>query len=178
MPQALTCEKCRGEMAATKARRFSPGLALIGYTLWVPALLVMLGTGGCSLLALKSASDSLGDALETAKVDIRERLQQIEGLPPEVTAQLESGHLHEVLGMLDKLDLPPEMRKEVRAAIAEGGRPVTGATWEGAATAGLGGCALVALYALLVPLFVVGLVLTTKRRVWQCASCGFIFDRA
>jgi hypothetical protein len=40
------------------------------------------------------------------------------------------------------------------------------------------GAAFVAIcYFILVPALIVGFLLTLKKKVWKCASCGFLFER-
>lgn len=102
---SLACEKCKARpMLATKVRRYSPALVVIGYTMWVPvALFFLLVTLGSFMASRSLGSSNLG---------------------------------------------APE------------------------------GCVMVGLYAVCLPLLIVGLLLTRRKRVWRCASCGYIFDRA
>ena len=102
--QTPGCEKCgTAAMAATKVRRFSPALVVIGYTMWVPVALFFLVTLGSFMASGSLGSSNLG---------------------------------------------APE------------------------------GCVMVGLYAVCLPLLVVGLLLTRRKPVWRCSNCGYIFDRA
>lgn len=103
--KAPGCEKCgTPSMAATKVRRYSPALVVIGYTMWVPvALFFFFVTLGSFMASGAIGSSNLG---------------------------------------------APE------------------------------GCIMVGLYAVCLPLLVVGLLLTRRKRVWRCLNCAYIFDRA
>jgi hypothetical protein len=59
---APACEKCGARpMTATKVRRFSPALVAIGYTLWVPVvLLFLLITLGSFVAGAPSGGSNLG----------------------------------------------------------------------------------------------------------------------
>ena len=47
----------------------------------------------------------------------------------------------------------------------------------GTATTGIGGCGLLGAYFFLVPVLIVGFVLTLTKKVWRCGTCAYVFDR-
>jgi hypothetical protein len=172
----LSCEKCHaGAMIRTRVSKFSTALVLIGYTLWIPALLLLLGTTACTILTMGAGTARTAKVALDAKREAIEKLGKIENLPPIVLTEFERD---------DKVQdstlssLPDEQRTEVSSIVISYSGQIAGAAIGGTAAAGIGGCALVTVYVFCVPLFIIGLVLTLKKNIWQCPACGYVFDRA
>jgi hypothetical protein len=180
-PQIL-CEKCRaGYMYSAKVNRFSDGLRVIGFTLWIPSLLIMLGATAFYLMAIASTSTATvaGAASEIRPLD--DRLEHVAGLSESFIDRAKDGVIEDADWNLVADDAKERTRaivaeyeadKAARAVMAAGGAAGT------AAAIGVGGCGLVLTYLILVPLFIVGLVLLMKKSVWCCANCRYIYDRA
>lgn len=45
------------------------------------------------------------------------------------------------------------------------------------AAVGIAGVAILAVYAVAIPALIVGLLLTRRRSIWRCSSCGYAYDR-
>jgi hypothetical protein len=173
---AIPCEKChQGQMQATKIRRFSGGLVFVGYTLWIPALLIMLMTGACTLFSFGVGSSSTMRVADEAKQRATTALHKVHGVTPEMISEfVEKSTLSEAF--LRKLNTPD--RREVNIILSTYGSSVSGAAFGGTAAAGIGLAFLLVVYIFCIPLFIVGLLLTLKKRVWRCPTCGYVFERA
>lgn len=181
-PQIL-CEKCRaGYMYSAKVPRFSEGLRLIGFTLWIPSLLLL---GLATLLYLMTLAGAGTATVAGAATEItpplHDRLESVAGLSPSFIEAAKDGRIEEK----DWAMVPDKAREHARKIVSEyeseqiargivGAGGVIGTT----ALAGVGGCGLVLTYFVLLPLFIVGLVLIMKKSVWCCPSCRYIYDRA
>lgn len=172
---SLTCEKCSGQMATDRIRRFSPGLVVIGYTLWIPALLLLLGASACGVLVVGSTTSTAGQQVTEAERTALERLRSIEGLPPAVVGEFERTKRVDQ-STLDTLDAA--QRGQVEAAVSSYDATLVGSGIGSGMAMGGSMLAVGAAYVLGIPFFIIGLVLTLKKNVWHCGQCGYVFDRA
>lgn len=175
--ETLACEKCRGGiMAPRRIRRFSSALVFIGYTLWVPAALFLALVTYTTIVV--STSDVSSRTAERESDRARDRayedLKAI-GLSPQMILEFtSSGDISDS----NIETLIPSERWRVRDALRNYKSSVAASNSGSAIAAGIGGCSVVAAYIVGIPFFIVGLLLTLHKSVWECASCGYVFDRA
>lgn len=162
-------------MARAKIRRFSPGLVAIGYTVWIPALLLVLGVTGCAMLMTRSSANTMHELLEKDRARLVTELQAIDGMPEAVVEEARStGHLKpETISAL-----PERPRRQAERLTGLHGAGITGAAVGTGAVTAVSGCGVVLAYVAGIPLFIIGLVLTMRRSVWKCQACGSIAERA
>jgi hypothetical protein len=173
---AISCEKChQGQMQATKVRRMSGGLVFVGYALWIPALLVMLLTGACTVAGLGAGGVGAGQTVSAAKQRATTELHKIDGITPDMISEfVEKSTLSEAsLRQLNTFD-----RRDAQAVLSTFYSSVGGSAIGGTIAAGVGMIFVGLIYVLCIPLFIVGLLLTLKKRVWRCPTCGYVFERA
>lgn len=178
----IPCEKCKtGTMWSTKVPKYSEGLRLIGFTLWVPSILLLAGATVIFAITIITAGTATTTTALGDLKPLHARLEQVSGLSPSFIEAARDGTITDEEWNLVADDAKPRAREvveqydaevRVRSAATAGGVIGTGLV------TGVGGCGLVVIYFILVPLFIIGLVLTTKRSVWKCTQCGYVYDRA
>lgn len=173
----ITCEKCKvGGMYPTTTARFSSALRLIGYTLLIPSVLLLLLTSGCAVVSCSSVAKTAAGQVTSSMDELRADLAAIEGL----TEAQRNAIMDSEPANRDRVMAPltEEQRARVESAYLSLAAKGTGAAL-GTAGAGLIGTVFfVAAYVVLIPLLIVGFVLTLTKKVWQCNRCGFYYDRA
>jgi hypothetical protein len=73
--------------------------------------------------------------------------------------------------------LSEDQRKALESATSGYAGQLAGAGIGGAAVTGIAGIVMIVAYIVLLPLFIIGLLLTLKKKVWRCPACGYVFDR-
>lgn len=173
---SLTCEKCKsGTMESTKVRRFSSGLVFIGFTLWVPCLLILLVATGSAMFMGGAGTVAMTETMKKSKQEAVASLQKIDGLPASIIAEFDQ---HGTIEQSVLNALPADKRARVDSITSLYSASLVGAGLGGAAATGIGGCGVMLVYFFCVPGFIVGLVLTLKKKVWRCHTCGYIFERS
>jgi hypothetical protein len=162
-------------MAATRVPKFSSVLRIIGFTLWIPALLLLAGSTVMVCATMGAGSSAAGEVMTRARNEGANRLRGVRQMPEAVVDDFkEDGQVAEtVLVTLDETQ-----RQAVRTEMTTYSATAAGSAIGSGAVAGVGGCGLIGLYFVLVPTMIVGFVLTLKKNVWKCGTCGYIFDRA
>lgn len=178
VPQTLTpiaCDKCHaGTMAAKRISRFSKALVFIGYTLWVPAALFLALVTVATIMVSTDGSRADDAVADRARDRAYENLKEI-GLSPQMVSEFTSSgdisdsHIETLI---------PSERRQVRDVLLNYRSTVAASKSGSAIAAGVGGCSMVVAYIIGIPFFVVGLLLTLRKNVWECGSCGYVFDRA
>jgi|BarGraNGADG00212_1021973.scaffolds.fasta_scaffold00114_7 hypothetical protein len=172
----IPCEKCHGgTMTRTKIRRFSPGLVVVGYTVWVPALLLLLGVTGCAVFMTGASGKAMTDQMQKDRATFVSDLQQVEGLPP---AALDEARTAGFIKVETIKALPEPLRGRVERLNSARVAGMAGTALGTGAVTAASGCGAVLAYVAGIPLFVLGLVLTMRRSVWRCQACGSISERA
>jgi hypothetical protein len=172
----VACEKCKtGVMARTKIRRFSPALVIIGYTLWIPALLLLISTTACTACLTLAPTVAVPGSFVAAQTEALKDLRAIPDLPPAVIAEFDRS---QTVSEPTLKSLPQEQALRVSSIVSTYHAKALGAGMAPLAGLGCGGCGMTVVYILGLPLFIVGLLLTLKKRVWRCGVCGFVFERA
>jgi hypothetical protein len=161
-------------MSPRRVQRFSPALVVIGYLLWIPTLFILLGVTGCTVLTMGASGVGSVSGMDTAKQAVVKQL---------IDDKVDAAAVDEFRRTSDVsaptlARLPPEQRTAVEAAITAHRIMIGGGTVATAAVTGFGLLFLVVAWAGGVPFFIVGLILTLKRNVWQCSACQYIYDRA
>lgn len=171
----LVCEKCNGSMAQTRVRRLSGVLVAIGYTLVIPSLLVLLAVTLFFFLGAASTPSAMGSMDSVATSNAVVQLHSIDGVSAEFIALFQTNHW---LATKKADDLQEPAKSKVLDVVRsfQGHKLATGAATGVIAVVGIG--VLVATYFFLIPVLIIGFLLTLKKRVWRCRNCGFIFDRA
>lgn len=175
----IVCEKCKGgNMAATTTARFSPALRFIGYTLLIPSLLLLLLTSGCAVVSCGSVAGTAVEQTNSATRELRDELAAIEGLTAAQREALLSSEGTAEAQEAAKAGLSDEQRQKVDQAYMSLAAKGAGAALGTGAVGLIGTFFFVAAYVVLIPLLIVGFVLTLTKKVWKCASCGYFYDRA
>jgi len=174
MPE-MQCEKCGStDLRKKKVFRLSGCLAAIGYTLWVPAVVILLIAILLSV-GLVGAAGEVGTQIEEeTRAEAVAALRQIEGVPPTVVASFQEDGIIEQ-AELDSL--PNGVRQQVRSVLVDHdlGKAAEGV---GAAVGvAAGGVLVTVMYVYSLPALIVGLLLTLKKKVWRCQECGYSFER-
>jgi len=172
----MVCEKCNtGKMARDKIYRLSGCLVTIGYTLWVPAVLVLIVTLAFTVFGVSATSTAASTTRDTAKKAALERLKNIPNIAQEVSREFEStGQIDQQT--MSKLD--EEQRHKVEEISTEYHANIAGTAIAAMGTGCVGGSVALLVYIAGIPAFIVGFLLTLRRSVWRCAQCAFVFDRA
>lgn len=175
-PVCLTCEKCQVPgMKATKIPRFAGVARLLGFGLIVPSLLGMLLVGGCWMLTMGSAA-ARSDLGPRARERALSALRAIPNLPSPIVTDFER-HGRIVADDVVRA-LPASQREAVSDAMADYTTALATDAVANVAVGGIGFAILVATCFFGIPSFLIGVLLVSRRRVWRCARCGFVFDRA
>jgi len=172
----MNCEKCNvGQMVRDRVFRLSGCVVGIGYTLWVPALLVLLFAIVLTVIGTASTTAAGSTALDTSKKQALARLKQVPNIPAEAITEFEKG------GRLSEqtlASLPPEQRFKVNEIQTTYSAGVAGAALGTMGAGCIGGSITLLLYIASIPTLIVGFLLTLRKNIWRCQQCGFIFDRA
>ena len=81
----MNCEKCgKGEMVPGKVYRLGGCLVVIGYTLWLPAVLLLILTTIFAFVGTKATGEAFEGQMEKAKVEAIGDLEEIYELPEAV----------------------------------------------------------------------------------------------
>jgi hypothetical protein len=162
-------------MHAAKIPRMSPGLQFIGYTLWIPALLMMILGAGCGFVAGSAVRSASSNSSETVRRGTAESLSKIATIPRD---QIDA---FQQTGRFDRAGLsalPESDRIRAEATLEAYDMSATASGIGTGIAGGLFGIGIVAIYVVCLPLFIVGLLLTLHKKVWKCPVCGYVFDRA
>jgi len=172
----ISCEKCKtGQMGATRVPRFSSTLRVIGFTLWIPAVLFLAGSTVMVCVTTEAGSKAAVEQSTKTRHEGANRLQGIGQMPDSVVEDFrEDGRVEETV----LVTLSAGQRDAVRREMSSYGAALVRSTLGTGAVGAVGGCGLLALCFVLVPTMIIGFVLTLKKNVWQCGNCGYIFDRA
>lgn len=173
---AIACEKCRtGAMAATRVARFSPTLRIIGLTLWIPAILLLAGSTLMVCVSMGVSGSTATEMQAKARNEGANRLQNVRLMDDAIVEDFrKDGKVDEVV----LVTLSGDHQRAVRQEMSTYSATVAGSALGTGAVAGVGGCGLIGAYFILVPVMVLGFVLTLKKSVWRCGNCGYIYDRA
>jgi hypothetical protein len=162
-------------MVRDRVFRLSGCVVGIGYTLWVPALLVLLFAIVLTVIGTASTTAAGSTALDTSKKQALARLKQVPNIPAEAITEFEKG------GRLSEqtlASLPPEQRFKVNEIQTTYSAGVAGAALGTMGAGCIGGSITLLLYIASIPTLIVGFLLTLRKNIWRCQQCGFIFDRA
>ena len=171
----IACEKCRGPMVPARLRRFSPALVAIGYTLWIPAVLILLAATGCGLLVVGGSATATTELLAQAEQTAVAELRAIDGLPATVVSEFTDTRRVSDAAMGE---LTPAQRAQVETVVRAYDASLVGGGI--GSSVAMGGSVLVIalIYVVAIPFLIVGLVLTLRKNVWRCGQCAYVFDRA
>lgn len=163
----MTCDKCRtGELQTVRVRRYSPSLAVVGYVLSILALAAALAAGAHQY---KSASAAPTD--DAPKQDAITKLRQIDAVTPAMIVDFQAdGQISET----SLSTLNPDDRSDVDQILSDYHRASLDATGGGTNTSGL--FLYVVVYVLCGALFIIGVALTLKKEMLQCAACGAVSE--
>ena len=103
------------------------------------------------------------------------QLRELEDLPLGIVASFESDAS---IPEASLRVLESEQRTRVDAILTSYQSAVRSVGLAGTAVTGIGTVGVIFTYIVALPFFIVGLLLTVKKRVWRCQACGYIFDRA
>jgi hypothetical protein len=171
----IAYEKCKsGVLHLTKVRRLSGGLVAIGYTLWVPALLLLLLVTSCGIFTVGAGSSASSKVITQAREETAARLEKVYGLPPAIVTEFRKTG---TVSPQTLAGLSEDQRKALESATSGYAGQLAGAGIGGAAVTGIAGIVMIVAYIVLLPLFIIGLLLTLKKKVWRCPACGYVFDR-
>ena len=183
---SLTCQKCGSkDIRKAKVPRLSGCLVAIGYTLWIPAALLLLVAllmtfglvGAAGSVASETSKESKEKAIaQLQKIGVQDITEPglVQRVPPSL---LETFRKQGSIPETQVEALRPAVRDEVKRVLAEYDLSRAGeAAGTGLAVAA-GGLILVLLYAISLPTVIIGLLLTLKKKIWRCKECGFPFDR-
>ena len=164
----MTCDKCKtGELQVIKRRRYSSPLVVIGYVLWILALAAALGMGGYQYKSARSAAP----ATDAAKQNAIAKLRQIDAVTPAMIADFEGdGQISET----SLSTLNPDDRADVEKIVSDYRSGALNTAGE--ATGAPGGVLYVAVYVLCGAVFIIGMALTLKKELLQCANCGEVSE--
>ena len=172
----MICEKCgQGEMQLTKVRKFSGCLVAIGYTLWIPAIVILILTTMFAYVGTKATGEAASKGFEKAKTEAINNLETINGLPQIVIDDFKDDQSIKQ-STLDSLK--PAMRERVNSVILTYSASVAGTGIGTGAAATVGGGLTVILYVIFLPALIVGFLLTLKKKSMKCPACGFFFEVA
>ena len=132
----ITCDKCKtGTMVTTKVPRMADGLRVIGYTLWIPALLVVVLGTACGMFVTGGAGSTVIETIADAKAEAVAELSEVENLPSTILATFESaGRIPET----DLAMLEPDQRLIVNAILATYDASLVGVGLGSVAATGIG----------------------------------------
>jgi hypothetical protein len=164
----MTCDKCKtGELQVIRVRRYSSPLVVVGYVLWIVALAAALAVGVSQYRSTQSA----GPATDVAKQNAIAKLRQIDAVTPAMISDFEDdGQISET----SLSTLNPDDRADVEKILSD---YRTGALdTAGGGTGGPGGVVYVTIYVLCGAVFIIGVALTLKKELLQCAACGAVSE--
>ena len=175
-PPAITCERCKqGTMHAERLPRMSSGPRALGYILCIGALLVLASSVAWGLLVGRSTTNAVVQGVEEAREDAANQLREFAMLPSaEVDNFLRTGKLTDAA----LAALRPEDRSRVDAILSSYTATVARTALGSTAATSTAGVVAAGLVTMSLVLFVVGVLLTLKKNVWRCSTCGYAFDRA
>jgi hypothetical protein len=150
-------------------------LRIIGFTLWIPALLLLIGSAACGAFVGTKTVGGATSTIRNERIKTADRLQRIEGIDPQAVAEFRTAGQ---LSNSTKSAMSTRVREQVDREITMYGATGAGATIGRGAATGIAGLGVLVTYVVCVPLFIVGLLLTRKKNVWRCPTCQYIFDRA
>jgi hypothetical protein len=172
----MTCDKCHaGAMVQDRIRRFSSGVVVLGYLLWIPAAFLALGATSCALFVGASAAKTVVDLSAKQKAETLGQLWAIDGLPKFVSEEFERTS---TVSQSTINSLPMRQSAAVAQVMALRDADRAGGAIGTAISGGVSFVLVAIAYAVAVPTFILGLVFTLRRSVWRCGSCGYVFDRA
>jgi hypothetical protein len=170
---SITCEKCKqGTMVA---QRMGNGLNIIGYTLVVPALLLLVFSTACGVFLGNSGSTLLAGRLGDARARASVQLLDIRELPRSEAEEFrETGRLSRAA--LEAL--PNDARVRVDSIVSRYSTSRAESLASTGVAAGAVGFVVIAAFVIGLPFLGVGLLLIRKKNVWRCPSCAYVLDRA
>lgn len=172
----MNCEKCgQGQMVPGKVYRLSGCLVAIGYTLWIPAVIVLILASIFAIIGTGATGSTMTESAKQYKREAIQELKNIEGLPQVVIndfkndASIEDSNLKK---------LEASKRNKVNNIVSNYQASMTGAGAGAGIAAIIGGTTVIVLYVIFVPTLIVGFLLTLRRKVMKCPECGYFFERA
>ena len=171
----MNCEKCQsGEMVSTSVRRMSPGLVVIGWIFLSMGLLGLASAGCVALVGTATTGGAAGQTLTEGKERTRAQIEEL-GVDPTVAGEFErTGRVSDAtLAQLDEAD-----RAKVERILSGHAAQTAGAVAGAGLLAGAGAAFVLFVGIISLPTFIVGLLLTLKKKVWRCGGCGYVFERA
>ncbi len=172
---SVACDVCgAGSMETTETPRYSTRVVVLGYAMWIPAAALLAFATAAVVLFSVPGSGSHGTANEMHNRALQQ-LREIRGLPEAVITEFETTDAV-APGTLSAL--PPEQRGPVEFVTTTYAVNSVSAGIRGAAIFSVVQAGVMLVYVVLVPLLVVGLLLTRKRTVRRCGACGHVVDRA
>jgi hypothetical protein len=162
-------------MRATRIPRFAGVGRLLGFALMLPSLLGMLLVGGCWITTMAS-SGARSDLGPRARERALSGLKAIPDLPAPIVADFER-HGRIVADEAIRA-LPAAQREAVSDVMSIYTTALATDAVANVAVGGIGFAILVVTCFFGVPSFLIGVLLVSRKRVWRCGRCGFVFDRA
>jgi hypothetical protein len=172
----LTCEKCHAAgMKPTRIPRFAGVVRLLGLLFMLPSLLGMLLVSGywLSTVAQTAGGAELSDR---ARDRALAGLKAIPNLPVPIVSDFE--HSGRIIPDDVIRDLPMRQQEAVTAVMSVYTTALATDAVANVAVGGIGFAIVVITFFFGVPSFLIGLLLVSTKKVWRCALCGFVFDRA
>ncbi len=172
--RSLTCEKCGGQVHRAKTFRLSGCLVTIGFAFLVPSFLVLLFVT-LGMFGFIGAAGSADHDLALAHSGSLSSLERVPGIDPDFLARFRTNP--------DDIDpqrafLPDDIAGQVRPILIQYAQTRNRTVLGAAGSVAIGGIFAILTYAVCLPLLIVGLLLTLRKKVWRCASCQSVFNRA
>jgi hypothetical protein len=170
----MQCEKCKtDELLQVKVPRYSFTLLVVGYIVSVVGLLAMAGTTWWAIQQRAASAQATPSVAEKAKQDAATTLRQIDGVTPEMIADfMDDGQISTT--SLERLE--PDTRAEVDQVLSDYRKAMQGGASEGATGRGDGEWPLWAIDGVCLVVFIIGLVMALRKKVWRCGHCGFVAE--
>lgn len=164
----MYCDKCdAAKMAATKVWRLSGCLVAIGFTLLVPSLIVLGIVVLTTIVGFSAVSEHKAPPTE-------EEVTRFAALDGMQAAVVEDFRVDGEVSPKILSGLAADSRRRAEEIIQEHADGVAGV--KGVAAV-IGGGMAVFVYALFLPMLIIGFFLVLRRKIWRCTSCGHAFDR-
>ena len=175
-PDQIFCEKCGSQMGPSKLFRFSVCLVSLGFFMAIPAAIGLILLALFGVLGFFGTGAAISSGWTSAQSNAVYRLGQIEGVPADYIALFRTNSLR-ASTELSKI-VPDSAQSAARQVMHDYELARSSISTVGGAAGMLGGAFVLIPVAICIPIFIVGMLLVLRRKVWRCGHCGFIFDRA
>ncbi|CAM2069635.1 hypothetical protein SCOR_29950 [Sulfidibacter corallicola] len=170
----MNCEKCGGDMFPAKIFRLSGCLVSLGFLILVISL-GCIGMVGFITLVGTGSSVAVSDEMEAeARASTLEELEEIKAPQAVIHEFAETAAVSpETLAGLSS-----DTRRDVERAVSSYSASLAGVAIGTGLFAFVGGTFAMVLFFASIPTLIVGFLLVLRKKIIQCADCGFYLDRA